>query len=110
MLTIIKIETGGIVRPRFEQHWLTKLNKREPQTDLVELRYRSMSFGLGQVMGFNFKTVGAPSARAMFSSPLADQVLYVARFLATKRPDVTAKRDPSQTDFEIAHDGMVVDV
>lgn len=98
ILTIIKQETAGVVRPRFEQHWLTKFNTREPDADFAELRYRSMSFGLGQVMGFNFDQVGAPSARAMFNSPLEDQVRFVARFLAPRR-EVVSKSNPTENDF-----------
>jgi hypothetical protein len=98
VLSIIKQETGGIVRPRFEQHYLTKFNHQEPQADFAELRYRSMSFGLGQIMGENYKRVGALSARAMFVSPLSEQVLFVARFIAP-RGDVVAKKNPTDDDF-----------
>jgi hypothetical protein len=86
------------VRPRFEQHYLTKFNQQEPQSDFAELRYRSMSFGLGQIMGENYKRVGAPSARAMFVSPIEDQVLFVARFLAQKS-NVVTKKNPGDADF-----------
>jgi len=98
ILAIIKQETGGVVRPRFEQHLLTRYNHREYDADFAELRYRSMSFGLGQILGVNFKRVGAPSARAMFISPLDEQVLYVARFLAHKS-DVVSRKNPSEADF-----------
>jgi hypothetical protein len=98
ILSIIRQETGGIVRPRFEQHYLTKFNQQEPQSDFAELRYRSMSFGLGQIMGENYKRVGAPSARAMFVSPIEDQVLFVARFLAQKS-NVVTKKNPGDADF-----------
>ncbi len=98
ILAIIKQETGGVVRPRFEQHLLTRYNRQEPGADFVELRYRSMSFGLGQILGVNFQRVGAPAARAMFVSPLDEQVLFVARFLALKR-DVVSRKNPSEQDF-----------
>ena len=98
VLAIMKQETGGIVRPRFEQHYLTRMNQQEPQTDFTELRYRSMSFGLGQIMGENYKRVGAPSARSMFVSPIAEQVLFVARYLAL-RDEVVSKKNPTDADF-----------
>lgn len=98
VLSIIKQETGGISRPRFEQHKLSSFNAKEPDADLGELRIRSMSIGLGQIMGFNYKVVGAPSARAMLSSPVEDQVLYVARFISPKG-EIVAKRSPTSEDY-----------
>ncbi len=101
ILSIIRQETGGVVRPRFEQHLLTKMNAQMPNTDLAELRYRSMSFGLGQILGTNFRTVGAASARAMFTSPLDEQLLFVGRFLAKNREmaKVVVKKQPVSEDF-----------
>ena len=98
ILAIIKQETGGVVRPRFEQHLLTRMNNKQPDADFVELRFRSMSQGLGQVLGDNYRRVGAESARAMYTSPLDEQVLFVARFLA-RRPDPIKKSRPSEQDF-----------
>ena len=98
ILAIIKQETGGVVRPRFEQHILTRKHRKSPNADFTELRFRSMSQGLGQVLGENFKTVGAASARAMYTSPLDEQVLFVGRFLARKR-DPIRKIRPSDEDF-----------
>ncbi len=98
VLSIMKQETGGVVRPRFEQHLLTRYDRREPETDFAELRYRSMSFGLGQILGVNYRKVGAASARAMFVSPLEEQVLFIARFLAPLR-GVISKKNPSDQDF-----------
>lgn len=98
VLAIIKQETGGIVRPRFEQHILTRLNKKQGRTDLIELRYQAMSQGLGQVLGSNYKMVGAESAVAMFQSSIAEQVLFVARFLARKTK-IVSKRNPTGQNF-----------
>jgi hypothetical protein len=98
VLAIIKQETGGVVRPRFEQHKLSRLNLDHPQEDLAELRHQSMSIGLGQIMGFNSQRVGASSARAMLNSPAEEQVLYVARFLLPKRSQV-GKGRPDEADF-----------
>ena len=98
ILAIIKQETAGVVRPRFEQHLLTRLNRKEPRTDFAELRCRAMSFGLGQILGENYRRVGSPAAHAMFTSPLDEQVLFVARFLAVKG-DTVAKKNPSEEDF-----------
>jgi len=98
ILAIIKQETSGVVRPRFEQHVLSRLNRKNPDIDFAELRLRSMSIGLGQIMGFNHAMVGAPSAKAMLSSKETDQVLYIARFIARKK-DVLKKKNPSGTDF-----------
>lgn len=103
ILAIIRQETAGVVRPRFEQHWLTKLSKQCPNEDLAELRYQSMSFGLGQILGVNADRVGAPSARAMFTSPLDEQVLHVARFLAASakvRPTLQLE-EPTLDDFAV---------
>ena len=98
ILAIIKQETAGVAKPRFEQHKLSRLAAQRPLADLAELRIESMSIGLGQIMGFNFKHVGAASARAMLCSPLEEQVLYVARFVARKK-DIVSRTDPSLDDF-----------
>lgn len=106
ILSIIRQETAGVVRPRFEQHLLTKYSRKNPQTDLTELRYQSMSFGLGQILGVNYKTVGAASARAMFTSPIDEQVLFVGRFLVSGGGEVgraaakaVVKKNPSQAEY-----------
>jgi hypothetical protein len=102
ILAVIRQETAGVIRPRFEQHWLTKLNKHEPNTPLPELRMRSMSVGLGQVMGFNYKKVGAASATELYTAPVSDQVTFVARFLKSKA-SVMKKTNPGDSEFrEIA--------
>jgi hypothetical protein len=102
ILSIIRKETEGVVRPKFEQHVLSNSNRKSPNEDLSELRYRATSFGLGQVMGFNFQAVGAPSAKAMFCSPLEEQVLFVGRFLATGGSSVRSAINnaaPAESDF-----------
>lgn len=99
ILAIIRQETAGVARPRFEQHKLSKLNAADPDAPLSELRVQSMSIGLGQIMGFNHRRVGAPSAEAMLYSPLKEQILFIARFIAGKRSVVT-KSDPAMSDFE----------
>lgn len=101
VLATIRQESAGIIRPRFEQHVLTRLNKKDPSGELVELRYRSMSQGLGQVMGGNYKIVEAHSARAMYSSPVAEQVAFVVRFYMNSKVlrGVVAKANPSDRDF-----------
>lgn len=101
ILSIIRQETAGVVRPRFEQHWLSKLSRKQPGGSLSELRYRSMSFGLGQVMGFNYDRIGASSAKELYTAPLDKQVLSIARFLTRSshvRP-VVVKKNPSANDF-----------
>lgn len=97
VLAIIKQETSGIARPRFEQHKLSNFDQKYPDTPFSELRIQSMSIGLGQIMGFNYKRVGALSAKAMLCSPMEEQVLFVARFLARKQ--VVAKSTPTASDF-----------
>jgi peptidoglycan hydrolase-like protein with peptidoglycan-binding domain len=100
ILSIIKKETDGVVRPRFEQHYLSKLNSREPTADFRELTFRSMSFGLGQIMGENYQAIGASSAFRMFTSPLEDQVYYIGKFLLSRRlNNVIAKSNPGEADF-----------
>ena len=98
ILAIVRQETAGIARPRFEQHKLSKLNTDRPRDDFAELRIRSMSIGLGQIMGLNYERVGAPSAAAMLYSPAAEQVLYVARFIAARK-NVVSNRNPAPDDF-----------
>ncbi|NUO00510.1 MAG: DUF3380 domain-containing protein [Saprospiraceae bacterium] len=101
ILSVIRQETAGVVRPRFEQHIFSKLNREMPNAEVSELRYRSMSFGLGQIMGANFKGIGAPSAKAMFTSPIEDQLLYVGKFLCQSSVlrGVVAKKAPAAQDF-----------
>jgi len=101
ILSVIRQETAGVVRPRFEQHIFSKLNRDLADADLSELRYRSMSFGLGQIMGANFKAIGAPSAKAMFTSPIEEQLLYVGKFLCQSSAlrGVVAKKSPTPQDF-----------
>lgn len=102
VLSIIRQETAGVVRPRFEQHILSSRIKQDPDLDFSELRYRSMSFGLGQVMGFNFQLIDSDSAKGMFYSPLEQQVYNVARFLSRARSslrEVFTKTDPGDKDF-----------
>ncbi len=101
ILAIIKQETSGVVRPRFEQHKLTKAAKLNPATSLEELRYQSMSFGLGQIMGFNFKRIGAGSAKELYTFPLEQQITSIGRFLTLSsrtRPAVR-KLNPTADDF-----------
>ncbi|PHN07218.1 N-acetylmuramidase domain-containing protein [Flavilitoribacter nigricans] len=102
VLSIIRQETAGVVRPRFEQHILSSRVKDDPDLDFSELRYRSMSFGLGQVMGFNYLLIDEGSAKGMFFSPLEKQVYNVARFLSRARSSlrpVFAKSNPKDEDF-----------
>jgi peptidoglycan hydrolase-like protein with peptidoglycan-binding domain len=101
VLSIIRQETGGVVRPRFEQHLLSRFHRENPTADFTELRYRAMSFGLGQILGDNYKAVKAASAKAMFTSPLPEQVLFVARFLTGngRMRAVVAKTNPVAADF-----------
>ncbi|MCB9302754.1 MAG: DUF3380 domain-containing protein [Lewinellaceae bacterium] len=101
LLTIVKQETAGVITPRFEQHYLSRLNKTAPNDDFTELRYRSMSFGLGQIMGENYRKVGAPSAKAMFVSPVDEQLYHIGCFL-TASPStkaIVAKTNPTASDF-----------
>ncbi len=100
ILAIIRQETAGVIRPRFEQHYLSRLNGRHPGTDLSELRMRSMSLGLGQIMGENFSRVGAPDATALFTASPEEQVGFVARFIEAKA-EVVGKADPTDADFRV---------
>lgn len=103
ILAIIRQETAGVVRPRFEQHWLSKLVKKNPQTDISELRYQSMSFGLGQILGVNYNRVGASSAKELYTFPLEQQIISIARFLtlSSKVRPVVRKLNPNENDFKI---------
>lgn len=98
ILSIIRQETAGIIRPRFEQHYLSRLDKKHPDSALSELRMQSMSMGLGQIMGSNYKTVGAENATELFTATADRQVLFVARFLSSKKNEVS-KKAPTEADF-----------
>ena len=103
ILAIIRQESAGVVRPRFEQHFLTKFAKEETQTDLAELRYRSMSFGLGQIMGFNYSSIGAQSAKELYTAPLEKQITSIAQFLTIRSSvrSVVSKTNPMADDFKV---------
>lgn len=98
VLSIVRQETAGVIRPRFEQHYLSRLHERHPRAPLPELRMRSMSLGLGQIMGENYRRVGASSASVLFTAPAPEQVAFVARFLCG-RGDIVSKSDPDGADF-----------
>lgn len=98
ILAIIRQETSGIIRPRFEQHYLSRLNKDHPDAALEELRMQSMSMGLGQIMGSNYKQVGAASAAELFTASADRQVKFVARFLCGRKDEVK-KTAPADADF-----------
>jgi len=98
VLAIIRQETAGVIRPRFEQHYLSRLNAAEPDTSLEDLRLRSMSLGLGQIMGENHRAVGAANAEALFSAPVSEQVAFIARFLRPRHERVR-KAAPGDADF-----------
>jgi peptidoglycan hydrolase-like protein with peptidoglycan-binding domain len=98
ILAIIRQETAGIIRPRFEQHYLSRLNQSHPRESLSELRMQSMSLGLGQIMGTNFAAVGARNASELFTAPVATQVAFVGKFLRPKHAQ-TKKADPTSADF-----------
>jgi len=103
LLAIIRQETAGVVRPRFEQHWLSKLARQNPETELSELRFQSMSFGLGQILGVNYNQVGAQSAQELYTLPMTKQIIAIARFL-TRRQSIRAvvgKSDPTADDFKV---------
>ncbi len=102
LLAIVRQETAGVIRPRFEQHYLSRLNAQNPAEGLESLRMRSMSLGLGQIMGENFRRVGAASAKDLFTAPTAEQLAFVGRFLKPKAA-IVARTEPSEADFrEIA--------
>lgn len=98
ILAVIRQETSGIIRPRFEQHYLSRLNRQYPRAPLEELRMQSMSMGLGQIMGNNFKRVGAESAISLFTATADRQVVFVARFLSGRKQEVS-KANPKDIDF-----------
>jgi peptidoglycan hydrolase-like protein with peptidoglycan-binding domain len=105
LFTIIKQESAGVVRPRFEQHYLSRLNRANPQADLAALRYRSMSFGLGQIMGENFGRIGLDSAQAMYTSTVEEQIFHIGRFLITSTAaglrTILTKASPTSADFHV---------
>jgi peptidoglycan hydrolase-like protein with peptidoglycan-binding domain len=102
ILAIIKKETNGVVRPRFEQHHFSRFLAKAEGQSLAEWRLRATSFGLGQIMGFNFKLVGEHSAMSLVSAVEAEQVAYVARFLGRKSfKQVPAENNPTKADCRV---------
>jgi len=98
VLAIIRQESAGVIRPRFEQHYLSRLGREQPETELRELRMQSMSLGLGQIMGSNYGSVGAESAEALFCATPEQQVEFVARFLLPRQQE-TRRTTPDESDF-----------
>lgn len=98
ILAIIRQETAGVIRPRFEQHYFSRLNRQYPDTGLEELRLQSMSMGLGQIMGVNYRRVGCSSAAELYTAPTDLQVAFIARFLKSKS-DIVGKTNPREQDF-----------
>lgn len=103
LLALIKQNSAGIPRPRFEQHFLSRLSRNEPDVEFRELRLRSTTMGFGQMLGDIYPRVGASSAGSMFTSPLDEQMMFLARFLGQPRDgavgDAIAKTDPQEEDF-----------
>lgn len=85
VLAIIRQESAGIIRPRFEQHKLSRARRENPDSDVTRLRYESMSMGLGQVMGYHYAKIGAESPEAMLLSPIEEQIEHISRYLALAR-------------------------
>jgi len=98
ILSIVRQETAGVIRPRFEQHYLSRLNAEHPSVQLEELRMQSMSMGLGQIMGANYKKVGAGSATELYTADTERQVGFVAEFLSSKG-DIVKKANPTTADY-----------
>jgi peptidoglycan hydrolase-like protein with peptidoglycan-binding domain len=98
LLAIIRQETAGVIRPRFEQHYLSRLNEGDGEAPLAEMRMRSMSLGLGQIMGENHHAVGAANATVLFTAPVTEQLAFIARFLRPRK-DIVRKVNPTESDF-----------
>ncbi len=102
LLSIVRQETGGVIRPRFEQHLMTSYNKKWPTLDLSEIRFQATSFGLGQILGVNYKMVGLSSAKDMYFSSPEEQLIQIGRFLikrSQKTKSVVVKKRPGDADF-----------
>jgi len=97
ILAIIKQETGGIIRPRFEQHIFSRLIRKTPDDSFTHHRFSAMSLGLGQILGLNHARVGATSPEAMYYSSMAEQVYFVARYLSGH--ESAANAEPGERDF-----------
>ena len=61
-----------------------------------------MSFGLGQIMGFNYKRVGMKSAKELYTAPLDQQIISIGRFLTLswRVRAVVSKMNPTANDFK----------
>ena len=98
LMAVVLTETGGINRPRFEQHYFSRLAREYRTKSLREIRFLSMSMGLGQIMGVNYKAAGAESPEDLFTADTRDQLSFIANFLDPMR-HITMKLDPSDNDF-----------
>ncbi|MCI4667241.1 MAG: N-acetylmuramidase domain-containing protein [Bacteroidia bacterium] len=103
ILAIIRQETAGVIRPKFEQHIFSKRANQNPEKSLEEIRFEAMSFGLGQIMGFNYKNAGAQSAEALYTAPLPEQIKSIGMFmskLSRSARNALTKKNPTLTDFQ----------
>ena len=70
--------------------------------------YKSISMGAGQIMGFNAKRIGYPSAKAQFaafSSSLQAQLIGMFEFIRTDAKLIKAARSGDWTTFAIHYNG-----
>lgn len=102
ILAIIKQETSGVVRPKFEQHKYSGYAEKDPQLAPNEMRFKSMSYGLGQIMGFNFEKAEAKSAYSLYTLPLNKQIQSIGNFLSSesKTHSILKKNQPTKENFK----------
>jgi hypothetical protein len=121
--SFILTETQGVPRPKYEHHELYRryagtvaggLRSGETLVNIVECRFRATSFGLGQVMGFNYSASSVSDLYKMDEpgqvNMVADYLVGVAKtygsvkVLLTKQ-DVASAQDPGLNKLVEAYNG-----
>lgn len=87
LFAILMNETGakgfdnGVIQQRYEHLVFDRLQHQHPQKSDAELRLLSTSWGIGQIMGFNFKAAGYEDVNDMVDSFIISEDNQVKGFL-----------------------------
>ncbi|MBU3913940.1 DUF3380 domain-containing protein, partial [bacterium] len=96
---LARTETAGLPRPKYEHHWLYNhysgtmaggVKQGIKLSNFQECRFRSTSFGMGQLMGVEYKRLKddsgnkLPNARAMYYLDVKTQFRVIVDFLKSK--------------------------
>lgn len=87
LYAILLNETGakgfknGVIQQRFEIGTFNRLVKQHPEKSDAELRLLSTSWGIGQIMGFNYRAAGYEFISAMVDGFILSEDNQVKGFL-----------------------------